>query len=178
MNKIFITTLITLLLTVGSSFAEDPQPQTLKVGDTFKVYELEDAHRVKHSLKPETRLIIMSFEMDLSKSIHAWLEKKDPNFLQSYKAEYVADITEMPGIITYLFARPKMQKYPFQILLADDENFGPTFPKEEGKFVVFEIDENKIVKNISYYATPEEMEKKHFSPPAAEVTKEEVNSKK
>ena len=174
MHKIKLVLFLCFLIQSAYCISEEQLNTPLKVGDAFKAYELEDPHHVKHALKPETRLIIMSFEMDLSKSIHGWLEKKGADFLSKNKAEYVADITDMPGIITYLFARPKMQKYSFPILLADDDNFASQFPVEEGKFIVFEIDENKIIKNVSYFMTPEDMEKQYFL--AQEETKTEASS--
>lgn len=162
--------LLVVLMFTDLAQADEPKIDPVKVGDKFQEYKLEDAHHKEHSLKPDTKLVLISFEMDLSKSIHKWLAKKEPNFLEKNKAEYVADITEMPGIITWLFARPKMQKYPFTILLADDENFAPRFPKEEEKILAVELDNSRVIKNISFFKNMKEVDAAYFKS-ATEPTK-------
>lgn len=161
--NIVIQILVLLYFFVSPVLAEDNKVEPIKVGDVFKPYKLEDAHHKKHTLKPETKLVLISFEMELSKGIHGWLANKEPDFLNKNKAEYVADITEMPGIITWLFARPKMQKYPFTILLADDEKFAPSFPREEEKILAIELDDNKVVKNLSFYKDMDAVSAAYFS---------------
>lgn len=168
MKKIVIAFVLSLTLINQSVAEEDVVIKPVAVGDTFKPYTLEDPHGTLHTMRADTKLVIMSFEMELSKGIHAWLETKDADFLEKNKAEYVADITEMPDIITFLFARPKMRKYPFQILLADDDNFAPQFPKEEGRFVAFELSPEKVVTNISYFATMDDLDKAYFSKDVSE----------
>ena len=160
MKNNFIFIAISLL--TFNVIADENVVKPITVGDVFKPYTFENPHEEKHTLKPETKLVIMSFEMEISKGIHTWLEKKEPDFLAKHNAEYVADITEMPGIITYLFARPKMQKYEFPILLADDDDFAPQFPKEEGKFVLFELNQNKEVVKISYFTNMDELSHEYF----------------
>lgn len=151
------------LFFISTTYAEEQKVEQLKIGDKFQEYSLEDAHHNKHTLKPETKLVLISFEMDLSKSIHQWLAEKEPNFLEKNNTEYVADITDMPGIITWLFARPKMQRYPFTILLADDDNFAPKFPKEDEKILAVELEPSRKVKNISFFKDMKEVDAAYFS---------------
>ena len=154
-----------LLYPCTSVLAEEVQ-KPIAAGDKFQGYALEDQHGVKHDLGADTRLVLVSFDMDLSKSVHAWLSTKEPNFLEQHNAEYVVDITEMPGLISYLFAKPKMRKYPFEILLADDVSFSPKFPKEESKLVVISLLPDKTIKEIRFLSSMEEVDKDYFQQPA------------
>ncbi|NLO16829.1 MAG: hypothetical protein GX118_01350 [Arcobacter butzleri] len=52
----------------------------------------------------------------------------------------------MPSIISKFIALPKMKKYPFSILLLD-ENSKELFTKEDGK-IIFYVLENLELKNI------------------------------
>jgi hypothetical protein len=55
-----------------------------------------------------------------------------------------------PGIISYLFAKPKMRKYPFRMLLADDKNFADTYPRKPGKLALFVLDENRVISDLKF----------------------------
>ena len=150
MKRIF--SLITGLLLASPLFAE------VEVGKVFPSYSLEDQFGNAHSLAAETRVVFISSEKDVSKKISDWLKPKPKGFLDANKAEYVSDITPMPGIITTLFALPKMKKYPFTVYLADDKEFAKTYPSEDGKIAVFLLGEGQIVKEIKYIDKPEELD--------------------
>ncbi len=151
--------------------AEDSKPtEKLGIGAVMEQLTLEDQHGQKHTLQPGTRHVIISANMELSKGIHTWLQEKSPSYLEDHNAEYVADITEMPDIITWLFAGPKMRKYPFRILLADDENFAPHYPLVEDKVAVFDIDANRVITEISYYDSMDAIAKEKLERPKVKVS--------
>jgi hypothetical protein len=153
--KICLTVLITVFTFIANTVSADdnkaPEVKPLEIGDTFPSVTYEHPDETKDQLKPDTKYVIVSFEMELSKGIHNWLAEKETDYLAKHKAEYIADITKMPAIITFLFARPKMKKYKFPILLAKDERFAPQFPVLEGKFALFELDEARKVKEVRYF---------------------------
>ena len=70
--------------------------------------------------------------------------------LTKNNALYVADISGMPSLISKFIALPKMKKYPFSVMLLDDTN-KDFFGKEEGKIIVYSLDNLKIteMKSIS-----------------------------
>lgn len=139
-------------------------------GSTLEQYEFEDQHGEKKTISPDTNLLLMSFEMDLSKQIHGFLENKDPNYLEQHHAQYVVDITPMPSIITWLFAGPKMRKYKFPILLADDDEFAPKYPKEPGKIAALKIDKDRTISSIQFFDSMEEVDKTYFQEPRISVS--------
>ena len=61
----------------------------------------------------------------------------------------------MPSLITKFFALPKMKKYPFSVMLLDDTNKG-NFVKEEGKIIVYTLDNLKVLDKRSI-TTAEEL---------------------
>ena len=72
-------------------------------------------------------------------------------------AVYVADISGMPSLISKFIALPKMKKYPFSVLLLDDTN-KDNFVKEDGKIIVYSLENGKVVK-IDKISTKEELAK-------------------
>ena len=132
--------------------------EPVQKGQPFPVYTLNDPHGVAHTLAPETRFVIVASEMTVSKSITAWLKAKEPGFLEASHAEYVSDITPMPGIISFLFAKPKMRKYPFRMLLADDKQYAATYPTKPGKLALFVLDENRTVADVKFLDKPDELD--------------------
>ena len=116
----------------------------------MEAYTLEDQFGTLRTLQKDTEEVILSFDMKLSKVFHKWLKDKESNYLMNRNTEYIIDITEMPSIITWLFAGPKMRKYGFRILLIKEGNFGDNIPKQEGKFTMIKLDENHNITNISF----------------------------
>lgn len=133
---------------------------SLGAGETapFTPYDLQDQHGNEHHLKPETRIVVMAFEMSLAKKIHTWLATKEPDYLASRQAEYVVDISPMPGIITTLFAGPKMRRYPFPIIQATSDDFAAAYPHEEGKITIFRLNDDQKQATFHYVATTDEIE--------------------
>lgn len=134
------------------------QAEPVKVGQPFPRYTLSDPHGGTNTLKASTRYVVIASEMPISKSITAWLTAKGPGFLDAFAMEYVSDITPMPGIISVLFAKPKMRKYPFHLLLADDPKFPTIYPRKEGHLALFVLDEQQAVKDIHFLTKPDQID--------------------
>lgn len=130
-----------------------PPTPAFQAGDVFPAYTVEDQFHKEHTLAPDTRLVIMSANMDLTKEINSYLTKQGKEFLAQNHAEYVSDISEMPGIITWLFARPKMQKYNFRILLANDDDFSKRYGLTEDNITVFQLNDEQKVLSVQYLST-------------------------
>lgn len=129
----------------------------LHIGDQFAAYTLEDQFREKHSLAPETRRVILSRNMELSKELNAWLAQREPEYLTKNRIEYISDISAMPRIISRLFARPKMQKYPFRILLAEDEDFSAKYGAREDLISVFDLTPDHKIRELHYVSSVTEI---------------------
>ncbi len=136
----------------------------LEKGQPFPAYTVTDAFGQTNTLAETTRFVIIASEREVSGKINDWLKTKGPNYLDDRRAEYVSDITTMPGIITTLFALPKMKKYPFKILLADDPAFATTYPSRPGKIALFILDEHHTIADILFADNPAEVEARIGAP--------------
>lgn len=152
MKIVALITMFSLLsiLTGLTKIVKAEGDYVLKVNDVIEAYTIEDQHGKLCTLNNDTQKIIVSFNMKLSKKFHKWLDEKESNYLPRNKTEYIIDIREMPSVITWLFAGPKMRKYGFKILLIKEGDLGDRFPKKEGSFTVIKLDQNQKVTNISF----------------------------
>ncbi len=155
--SIFLVPLLSL-----AEEATDPKPKVYQVGDYFEPYKLQTQHKKPHTLSPDTNVILVSFEMSLSKKVHQALEKRDKDFLKDHQTEYVADISDMPDIITFLFAGPKMRGYDFPIIWAREDDFDLKYPKKKERLTVIELDQDKKIKNISFLKSIKDVSSKIY----------------
>lgn len=138
--------LISLLLT-GSLFAD------FKVGDTLPAITLPDQFDKEFTVEAKDTLLVMAFEKDISVVVNDYLKTQPASFLETHHAKYISDISTMPSFVTSMFALPKMKKYPFSVMLINDD-FGTQFNRMKGKITIYTLKNNKI-QSIAFL-TPEE----------------------
>jgi len=138
--------LLASLLFTGSLFAD------FKVGDTLPTITLEDQFEKEHSVEAKDTLVVMAFEKDISVVVNEYLKKQPGTYLAAHHAKFISDISTMPSFITSMFALPKMKKYPFSVMLINDD-FGKQFNKQEGKITVYTLKKHKITE--IRYVTPQ-----------------------
>jgi len=131
--------LIAPMLLAGSLFAG------LSVSQPFPSTTLEDQFEKRHTVNEKDKLVIVSYERDVSDAVNAYLKKQPKGFLADRNAKYIADISAMPTIISTLFALPKMRDYSYPIMLNYDGGFGKKFDKKEGKLTVYRLEDGKVV---------------------------------
>jgi hypothetical protein len=117
-------------------------------------YETPNARPMK--IPQKTKLIILAFEKDTGKLVNAYLEKQNPYYLTKRHAIYIADISNMPSIITHLFALPKLRKYKHLIYLHYEEIFQTVVPHNEDEITIMRVD-NKKITEISFVKTVQEL---------------------
>lgn len=137
--------LISLLFT-ANLFAD------FKVGDTLPQIKLQDQFEQEFTVDGKDTLLIMAFEKDLSVVVNEYLKQQPKSFLEDHHAKYISDISTMPSMITKLFAMPKMKKYPFSVMLINDD-FGKQFNIAEGKITIYKLKNHKIEEIL--FLTPE-----------------------
>ena len=147
--------LMVMLLIVSASVS---MAEMAEIGKPFPSYTLEDQFGQTNTLSTDTRFVIVASEKDVSGKVNDWLKPKAPDYLAAHKTEYVSDIEPMPGIITTLFAMPKMKKYPFKLLLATEKSFAATYPKEKGRIALFVLDANQVLTDVRFVESPAEIE--------------------
>jgi hypothetical protein len=137
---------------LSNALAESqPDVKSVQVGDILEGLTLEDPQGNQRFLDSSTRVVVISSTNEHSKAINQWLAKRNPSFLKDHRTEYISDITPMPAIISKLFARPKMRKYKFPMLLVNDQSFASKYPSKSGKIAIFEIDAQRRISAISFF---------------------------
>lgn len=142
--------LITVIIALGLHAAP------IEMGTKIDNLEIVDQFEKLHKIGEDTKLILFASDKETSDILKDYLLSKKESILEKNSAVYVADISGMPSIISKFIALPKMKKYPFSILLLD-ENSKELFTKEDGKIIVYDL-ENLEVKNIRKISTSKELE--------------------
>ena len=146
-KKIVLATLLALGLNAAS----------LNIDSSIVDIKIKDQFDKVHTLNSDVKTILFASDKGTSDMLRDYLlplsEKE--NVLEKNSAVYVADISGMPSLISKFIALPKMKKYPFSILLLDDIN-KDNFVKEDGKIIVYSLENGKVVK-IDKISTKEEL---------------------
>lgn len=144
-----------LLLTIFLGVVSFANPLT--VNSSVPELKIKDQFEKEHTLNANIKTILFASDKTTSDMIRDYLlplsEKE--NILERNNALYIADISGMPSLISKYIALPKMKKYPFSILLLDDTN-KDNFTKEDGKIIVYTLDNLKVT-NITKISTPQEL---------------------
>ncbi|MFT7824244.1 MAG: hypothetical protein ABXS92_05725 [Sulfurimonas sp.] len=125
-----------------------------KIGEKLPAISLPDQFENELEVRGTDRLLIIAFEKDISSAINDYLKTKPANYLQAHHARYISDISAMPSLITSMFAIPKMEKFPFSIMLIHDD-LGKNFSRKEGKITIYRIKDRKI--NAIEFIAPESL---------------------
>lgn len=149
MLKKFLFTALLAIAAVANS---------LSVGSDVSNISIKDQFEKTNPISAETKTILFASDKDTSDLLKEYLLSKEGDILTANNAIYVADISGMPSLITKFFALPKMKKYPFSVMLLDDSN-KEFFAKEEGKIIVYTLDNLKVteMKTISTVKELEEI---------------------
>lgn len=126
------------------------------VGQSVAPLELEDQHGNHTTLTAMPKTLIMAYEKGTGATVNEYLNAQDKGYLKKYNAAFVADISQMPGLVTKLFALPKMRKYVHTVLLIQDEQQGLQFPSKEEKITVMKFQDN-ILAQVTFITTTDEL---------------------
>lgn len=126
------------------------------VGQSVSPLELEDQHGNRTTLKEMPKTLIMAYEKGTGATVNEYLNAQDKGYLKKYNAAFVADISQMPGLVTKLFALPKMRKYIHTVLLIQDEQQGLKFPSKEEKITVMKFRDN-LLTEVKFITTSSEL---------------------
>jgi hypothetical protein len=102
------------------------------------------------------KTLIMAYEKGTGATVNEYLNGQDKGYLKKYNAVFIADISQMPGLVTKLFALPKMRKYIHTVLLIQDEQQGLRFPSKEEKITVMKFRDN-LLTEVKFITTTAEL---------------------
>ena len=127
-----------------------------KMGQSVMPLDLQDQFGKRTILKEMPKTLIMAFEKGTGATVNDYLAVQDKEYLKKNNAVFVADISQMPNIITEIFALPKMRKYPHTVMLIRDEEQGLRFPSEEKKITVMKFRGNFLT-HVEFVSTAAEL---------------------
>jgi len=152
MKKLLLIVVLTLSL-FGSS--------QIKIGssiDKFNNYSFKTQHGKNIKIPKNVKTIIISYEKDTGRLVNKYLNAKYPPYLAKMNAVFIADIHEMPSIITKLFAMPKMRKYKHTIYIYNEDDFSEFVKPQDEKITVIKFSDKQVSK-IYHISNAKELKK-------------------
>jgi len=116
----------------------------LQAGDTWPAISLKDQHEKPVAIAADTKLIFFAAEMDGSRLMTNALASLPAASLKDRNAVYIADISGMPGLVSSVFALPKMQKEAYTVALIRDAKEAASLPRKPGAVTVLRLEAGKI----------------------------------
>ncbi len=147
MNATVASLLPTLLLglTLGlSGQASGEEVPAYAAGDALAPLELEDQHGEAASVGGDVRFILFSRDMEGGEVLKASVHDQDAESLATLGAVYVADIHQMPGLVSRLMAIPKMRERPYRILLDREGSETERIPNPAGHATLVALEELRV----------------------------------
>lgn len=150
-----IPVLFFLLLTMGTvSGAQNP---TYAVGDIFKSITLPDQHGEEITVAEDAQLILFAADKEAAELVNEFLADRKETYLDQNRSYFLSDISAMPGMITRMFALPKMRERPYPILLAHEAETLELLPRQPGQVSVVAL-ENQRVSSIRYASNKQQLQ--------------------
>ncbi len=138
LKKLVLLTLLCFGLNASVWAAE------IKVGDALPPITLKNQHDKPITVAADAQTLLFTIEKPASDLVNEYLLKQDKTFLTSKKAYFLADISGMPSMITKMFAIPKMQERPYDILLAYDAQEAAFMPRQKNHVTVVKLEAGKV----------------------------------
>lgn len=126
-----------------------------QTGDLLTPLKFESQFSENMQVSESTQWILFAADKASGKLVTDHLLESKYNIDESGMV-YVSDISKMPSLITRMIALPKMKKYPFKMALDKEGVVTATWPRQEGKVTLIELDHLKV-KNIRFVATQGEL---------------------
>jgi hypothetical protein len=124
----------------------------LTPGSPLPPLTLEDQHGRTVAVEATTQWLIFTVDKATSDFVNGVLAAQGPRVLDRLKAVYVADISAMPGIVTRMFALPKLRELPFSIALAREAAAVADLPRRAGAATVLTLDNGQVIQ-VQYLQT-------------------------
>jgi len=107
------------------------QVALLRAGDPLPGLNLKDQHDRPAVIPADLKQIILAVDKSGSALVTEWLDKQPADWLPRTKRVYLADIHKMPGLVTRMFALPKLRDKPYAIVLGREAGELTMFPQRE-----------------------------------------------
>jgi len=146
--------IVIFVLILSISFAK-----TYNIGSSIEPFELKNQFGKKYYISVMPKMMLFANEKDPAGMVNSFLKTKPKNYLEQNKVLWVSDISGMPSLVTKWFALPKMRKYPFEVLLSNNEKFAKQFLTKEEHITAMLFDANNTIQEIHYISDIKTLQK-------------------
>ena len=136
MLKLFIAIVSITALQLGYASAADA-PEI--VGQPLLMPSLTDQFEETYALGSETRILVVSHDMDSSDLVKEAFIGQTTDSLKKAGIQYYADISGMPALISRFIAIPRLKELPYRIALGREEEQLAHIPVKEGAVTVITL---------------------------------------
>ncbi len=130
--------------------------ETLKAGDPLPTLALTDQHEKPAPISPDTRHLIFAAEKGASEMVTTLLDSKGAAWLKQTGGVYLADIHAMPGLVSRMFALPKLREKPYPIVLGRNEPDLAMIPHKKDCVTLIAVQDGKLGE-VRYACTSDEL---------------------
>lgn len=134
---IFLSLVLTAVLSAG-----------FRTGEKFPNFTLSDQFDKQITFNTKIHFILLAFEKEVSIETATFLKDQKKDFMQKKQILYISDISKIPALLASMFAVPKLKKYPFSVLLIQDD-FGKQFDRQVGKLTLYKI-KNGVITDMKF----------------------------
>lgn len=120
------------------------QVPSLRAGDPVPVLKLNDQHDKPAAIPADLQQLIFAADKAGSALVTEWLDKQPADWLVRTKRVYLADIHKMPGLVTRMFALPKLRDKPYAIVLGREAGELAMFPQRENCVTLLPVAAGKV----------------------------------
>ncbi len=121
---------LSLVLATFSMAALAQNP--LQEGAPLPVISLMNQHEKPAEIPRNTRRVLFAADNAGAEMMMTLLDAKAGNWLQETQQVYLADIHKMPALISRMFALPKLQEKPYNVILGREETDLAAWPRQKG----------------------------------------------
>lgn len=138
--------IVSMLVLSGLLFAN-----SFKVGDNLSSFSCDNQFGKKVTVTSNTKKMIVAFSKEKGEIMKQFLDK-NPDYLKTQNAIYIADVSSAPAFVTSMFMMPKFKSYTFEMGVITDESKAKQFPKQDDMISIISLEEG-VVKNIEFKPT-------------------------
>jgi hypothetical protein len=128
-------------------FAISLSSADIKVGDKVDFASIQTQFGKQLNISSSIKKVIIALDKKEAETFVGYMDKH-PNYLKLKKAVYIAYIGKAPSFIKFLFIKPKLRRYSFDVGIIEEDLEKYNIPVQEGKLTIFDIDNLKVKKII------------------------------
>ena len=116
----------------------------IEPGRPLPALRLKNQHGQAWQVPASTRLVVFAADRKASNLVMTVLGPLHQGFLASRHAVYLADMSQMPGLITRTFALPSLREQPFEVGVSLDETLLAGWPRQTDAVTLIGLEAGRV----------------------------------